>query len=227
MKILLVSATVHEIKPLLGRLKKVPGSENLWSGKLGKNRVDALVTGVGMTASAFHLALVLRTKYDLAVQAGFAGSFRKDIPLGTLVDVRSDVFSDLGTEDGDRFLTLKEMGLSKVSSLKSPARTETVRSGGQVSSPKIQTGLRKAKGITVNTVHGNAASIRKVLRKFNPDVESMEGAAFFFACGESRMPCIQVRAISNYVERRNKKNWKLEIAGKKLNNFLGNFLKNI
>ena len=216
MKILLVSATVYEIKPLLRHLKKVPGLENLWSGKLGKNRVDALVTGVGMTATAFHLALALRTKYDLSVQAGFAGSFRKDIPLGTLVEVRSDVFSDLGAEDGDRFLTLKEMGLEEVKSQKA-----------KVKRLNIPLGLRRVKGITVNTVHGNAASIKKVLRKFNPDVESMEGAAFFLACGESRMQCIQVRAISNYVERRNIRNWKLDIAGKSLNNFLGDFLKNI
>jgi futalosine hydrolase len=72
------------------------------------------------------------------------------------------------------------------------------------------------KGITVNTVHGNSASIKKVKKKFNPDIESMEGAAFFFACQNEKIPCLQIRAISNYVEKRNKKKWKMKLAVKNL-----------
>jgi len=49
-------------------------------------------------------------------------------------------------------------------------------------------------------------------------VESMEGAAFFMACEQFEIPCIQIRAISNKVEKRNTANWDLSLAIKNLNN---------
>lgn len=209
MKILLVSATKFEIIPLLKKLEKISTRGNLDRYRSGKHTVDVLITGVGMTATAFWLGKHLKKRYDLAVNAGVAGSFRKDIALGTVVNVVEDRFGDLGAEDGDRFLTLREMGLNE--GRRQKAKGRSLDSLGV---------LRKVSGITVNTAHGNTASIKRVVKKFDPDVESMEGAAFFFACNEFRQSCVQVRAISNYVERRNKKNWKLALAVKNLNALL-------
>jgi futalosine hydrolase len=48
----------------------------------------------------------------------------------------------------------------------------------------------------------------------------MEGAAFFYACEEANVDGLQVRAISNYVEKRNKENWNLALAVKNLNDWL-------
>jgi futalosine hydrolase len=216
MKILLVSATKFEIFPVLKELKKVSATRVLTHCRFGKHTVDVLITGVGMTATAFQLGKILNKKYDLAINAGVAGSFKKNIQPGEVVNVTNDCFADLGAEDGERFLTLKEMGLDEVISKKIKAK-----------SLKSLSVLKKVKGISVNTVHGNAVSIRKVVKKFNPDIESMEGAAFFFACGQAKVSCVQVRAISNYVERRNKKNWKLVLAIKNLNVFLEILLNNI
>ena len=74
------------------------------------------------------------------------------------------------------------------------------------------TGLPTVDGVTVNTVHGNEASIARVTERFNPDVESMEGAAFMYACLIHGVPFAQVRAVSNLVERRNRAAWKLNEA---------------
>ena len=71
MKILLVSATKFEIAPLM---KLLSGKK-----KFGKHSVDVLITGIGMTATAFHLGKYLNKKYDLAINAGVAGSFKKNI----------------------------------------------------------------------------------------------------------------------------------------------------
>ena len=73
------------------------------------------------------------------------------------------------------------------------------------------------KGITVNTVHGNEASIVKIVDRLNPDVESMEGAACFMVCEKFNIPCMQIRAISNKVEKRNKTIWDMPLAIKNLN----------
>ena len=85
--------------------------------------------------------------------------------------------------------------------------------------------LPKHEAITVNKVHGNEKTIQKVLIKYpNVKVESMEGAAVFYACEQEGMPCAQIRAISNYVERRNKASWQIDLAFKNLNNWLQKFL---
>ena len=76
----------------------------------------------------------------------------------------------------------------------------------------IKHGLRKVRGITVNKVHGNEKSIKQVQSRLSPDIESMEGAAFFYACKMSKVNFIQIRAISNYVEKRNKNSWQIELA---------------
>lgn len=205
MKILLVSATKFEIAPLLKKLKIFSARRDVSSYRFEKHSIDVLITGVGMTAAAFHLGKTLNKKYDLAINTGLAGSFRKNISPGSVVNVSSDCFGDLGAEDGKKQLTLKELGLTK--SITYPCGYFRIKSAR-----KIISSLPQVKGITVNTVHGNSASIKKAIKKFNPNIESMEGAAFFMACNHEKIPCIQIRAISNYVERRNKKKWKIELA---------------
>ena len=47
------------------------------------------------------------------------------------------------------------------------------------------------------------------VERFEPQIESMEGAGFMFACLIHTMPFAQVRAVSNMVERRNRAAWKM------------------
>ena len=66
--------------------------------------------------------------------------------------------------------------------------------------------------ITVNTVHGDEASIAAVVARLNPQVESMEGAGFMHSCLIHKVPFAQVRAVSNMVERRNRDAWRMPVA---------------
>jgi len=185
-KILVVTATEAEAKSL----------SNIKTG----HTIDYLVTGPGMLATSYKLASHLKTdRYDLCINCGLAGSFRKDLALGEVVLVTEDIVSELGAEDDNRFLTLADIGLEG---------TDTFRSTFNLNGFP----LRKVKSITVNTVHGNEDSINRVSSRLNPDTESMEGAAFFHVCMEEKIPAIQLRAISNYVERRNRESWKIEEA---------------
>jgi len=193
-----------EIAPFLNKHKKISFRGNMFSIQFNRHALDILITGVGMTATAFQLGMHLNKRYDLAINVGIAGSFRKNISLGTVTNVVSDCFADMGVEDGENFFTAKEIGL-----------TNTVEYRMKIADEKMKNavrGLHKVKAITVNTVHGNASSINKVVKKFDPDIESMEGAAFFFSCQEAKIPAIQIRSISNYVERRNKKKWDMKLA---------------
>ena len=61
-------------------------------------------------------------------------------------------------------------------------------------------------------MHGSEQSIACVVERFSPDVESMEGAGFMYACLIHGVPFAQVRGVSNVVERRNRAAWKLDVA---------------
>jgi futalosine hydrolase len=60
------------------------------------SKFDVLITGVGMTATAFALGKYLSNTYQLVLNIGVAGSFDPSIKLGSLVQVSTDVFAELG-----------------------------------------------------------------------------------------------------------------------------------
>lgn len=225
MRILVVAATAAEISPFVARLRPVVSrnegdardlrhADRLLRYAGAGHDVDVLVSGVGMMATAAWTSQVLnRGRYDVAFNFGVCGTFRPAIEPGTVVHVVSDCVPELGAEDGDAFLTIQQLGLL--------GEDEFPFEGGRLvnaSPPQHHAlaGLRSVDGITVNTVHGNERSIACVIERFRPDVESMEGAGFMFACLIHGIPFAQVRAVSNIVERRNREAWKLDLAIREL-----------
>jgi futalosine hydrolase len=219
MKILLVAATRFEIEPLLSKFADPQKPGQLILPNL---MADILVTGVGMVATAFalgkHLAL---NNYDLAINVGIAGSFAFDIELGEVVLITEDVFAEQGAEDGEQFLSLNDLGFGEITQYSVSNFQKGKETNMNLAIPEQ---IRKVKAITVNKVHGHELSISKTLSRFKAEVESMEGAAFFYACNQFQTPCIQLRAISNYIEPRNKEKWRVSLAVKSLNEFLVNLL---
>ena len=72
--------------------------------------------------------------------------------------------------------------------------------------------LKPVRAITVNTSTGSEITMEKLLKKYNPDIETMEGATFFYICSRENIPFLALRAISNKVEKRNKNNWNINLA---------------
>lgn len=213
MRILIVAATEPEIGKLIADLRfsvyDCDQGANIsceLRDALGRHQIDTLITGVGMVATAYALGKHLaNNQYDLAINLGIAGSFDRNIRLGEVVEIIQDQFSELGAEDGEAFLTIDQLGFGEgafSSTFKLPDSFD----------------LKKVSAITVNTIHGNEASIQNL--HLSAEIESMEGAAFFYACKQAGLPCIQIRAVSNYVERRNRDAWQIGLAIKNLNTFV-------
>jgi futalosine hydrolase len=172
--------------------------------------VDVLTTGVGMVAtSAWCCRTLVRATYDLALNFGVCGTFDRALQPGTVVQVVADRLAELGAEDGDDFLTVQQLHLLGDDEFPF-TRGELVNAHPPANA--ALTRLPAVNGITVNTVHGNARSIGAVAERFTPRVESMEGAAFMYACLINNLPFAQVRAVSNVVEPRNREAWKLADA---------------
>jgi futalosine hydrolase len=210
-RLLVVAATPAEVDPFVAGLSRVAETGPRSSRYTGAgHELDVLTTGVGMVATSSWCSRALcAERFDVALNVGVCGSFRATFEPGAVVHVVSDRLVELGAEDGDGFLTIQQINLL--------GDDEFPFKGGKLvntSPPPFAalTGLPKADGITVNTVHGNEASIARVAGRFNPDVESMEGAAFMYACLVHGVPFAQVRAVSNIVERRNRSAWKLKEA---------------
>lgn len=190
MKILVVAATSAEIAPLASVLA-------------ARRDVDTLVTGVGMVATAARCARALAQKpYDFALDLGLCGTFDRTLPVGVVVHVVTDCLPELGAEDGEAFLPIESLNLPSDHLVRNDRPPRNAALGG----------LPSVSGITVNTVHGDDRSIAAIIARCRPQVESMEGAAFMYACQLSGVAYAQVRAVSNVVERRNRAGWKIKEA---------------
>lgn len=167
-------------------------------------KVDNLILGVGMVSASFELTKALsNSSYSLVINVGIAGSFNAQFPVGSVVQVVSDRLVELGADDHDKFIPADEMGLI-------PKEKLYFETGQRIDSIPI------ANGMTVNRVHGSTGSIERVRSQFSPDVESMEGAAVAFVCQQFGIPWVQLRAISNLVEPRNRAAWDIPLALKNL-----------
>ena len=224
MKILLVAATQAECEPLLRLFEDTNRPAGL---NLNNHETEILITGVGMVATAFalgrHLSL---NRYDLVINLGIAGSFDFNLSIGEVVMITKDIFAELGAENGDEFLSLNELGFGDISQSANPGNAEAEPLQSSRLNLTALEELKRVKAITVNKVHGNEFTIAKTLSKYDAQVESMEGAAFFYACSQMQARCMQIRAISNYVERRNQEKWNIGLAIKNLNAFMVRFLIN-
>ncbi len=220
MRILLVAATELELKKVLEQLE---GSTPNFSFQGAV--IDMLTTGVGMLATAYQLTKKLKEEtYDLVLNIGICGAFDKKLELGEVVWIKSDVAAEEGAEEGERWLSLADMGLRHTDD--PPYSSGAI----QVELPAYLENKIDHKGVTaisVNRVLGSETSIQKMKEYHPADVESMEGAAVYYCCAMESVKVLQLRSVSNYVENRNKNNWKIELALSNLADATLNLLKHV
>ncbi len=215
MRILVVAATSPEIDSFVAGLRyRSDGDSGVTTYTRAGHDVDVLTTGVGMVATAAWCSHALaRCEYDVALNLGVCGSFDRALRPGSVVHVVTDGMPELGAEDAGAFLTIHELKLL--------GGDDPPFQGGRLMnvappSNAVLTRLPAVHGITVNTVHGNDASIAAIVQRCKPQVESMEGAAFMYACLIHQRSFAQVRAVSNNVEQRNRAAWKIAEAVRRL-----------
>ena len=210
MKSLIVVATGTEINPLLENAKKE--RHNLY--RLNKN-TSLLITGAGIVPTVFSLTKFLSeiNQWDLLINAGIAGSFSPQFNISATVEITEDTFADWGIDNNGTFIPVWK--LPHLQNKDFPFEN------GWLKNPKpFDKTLEKTKGITVNKTSGSTSLINDRKRLYNPGVETMESAAFFWVALQFRLPFAAIRTSSNIVEPRNTKNWNTALAIKNLNNYL-------
>jgi futalosine hydrolase len=206
MNILLTAATAREIEPFF----------SYYHNTKEKLEIDILITGIGLTATTYHLSKqVFLKRPDLVIQAGIAGCFHKKISLGTVVAVKAETIADLVVIESKEIKTMFDLRLAHPNQF-------PFSKGWLVNNSDIlnQADLKKVKAISVNEITTSRERVSLYKKKFKPVLESMEGAALHYVCLMEKIPFIQVRAVSNYMGERNKKNWKLKESILNLNHEL-------
>jgi futalosine hydrolase len=210
MQILVASSTEMEIKEFI--LEHLP----LLSKTVD---IDILITGIGAPATIYHLTnAVLQKKYDLVIQAGIAGTFRKKYSNGDVVLVERDLFADLAIVQDEEWQSLSESGLTDPNEF-------PYQNGWLLNATLPKSGLRSATAITINTITNEKKRINKLVDKYQPDVESMEGAALHYVCLQQNIPFVQLRSISNEVGERDKSKWEMKKALQHLNKELKHLIE--
>lgn len=218
---LITSATRLEASPFLASHPLNNTTEQgMFSFSLQGQPCSFLVTGVGVPLTLSKLWRHAASKPPaLLVNIGIAGSYLPEIQPGAVVQVDEDAYGDLGLGRGDDFLTLYEARLADPDEkpfthgkLKNPA-------------PALIDGVKRVKGLTVNSSSGNMQTARKRHEKFRADIETMESAAVFQFCLEKSIPFLALRSVSNYAGETDKSKWKIDEAVENLNQVLHVYLE--
>ena len=218
MRVIITAATVAEWMPSFLNINA------LYTGESQRLKLQYHQSGIGMLAASYALTkLAIEDKPDLIIQVGIAGCFDQTIPLGSVVVINEETIGDLGVEEEGKWKDLFDLKLEK----SSYHPFEKRKLPNQWLSKFNLTGLQEVCGITVNEITTNSERIQKLVKKFNPVIESMEGAALHYVARESNIPFIQIRAISNYIGERDKTKWQMKNAIDNLNQTLLQYIDHL
>jgi futalosine hydrolase len=211
MRVIITAATVAEWMPSFLEM------DNLYTSESRRLKVRFHQGGVGMLATAVSLSrLIAEDKPDLLIQAGIAGCFDTGTPLGKVFVVRDESLADMGVEEDGKWKDIFDLKLEKSSYHPFERR--------KLPNPWLPTfnllKIPEVNAVTINTVSTQKERIQQIIKKYDPVIESMEGAALHYVCREASIPFIQIRAVSNYIGERNKENWKIKEAIDNLNQTL-------
>ncbi len=211
MKVVITAATTGEWMPAFLNINPLYTSESK------RFKVVFHQSGVGMLATAVSLMqLVMEEKPDLIIQVGIAGTFDTKMNLGKVIAVNEETLGDMGVQEDGKWKDIFELKLEKSSyppyerrKLPNPLLTQY----NLLKLPVVS-------GITVNQISTDEKRIEQLIKKYNPTIESMEGAALHYVCREMNIHFLQIRGVSNFIGERDKTKWQIKLAIDNLNETL-------
>jgi futalosine hydrolase len=204
MPILLCASTKEEIAPTLEFIQR----------KELNDKIDVLITGVGLTAATYNLTkAAIKKRPDFMMQAGIAGSLNDQLLIGETFVVESETFGDMGVVQDNVFTTLFNLHLLNENDFPFKDCKLINRDINRFKSNE----LKLVSGVTVNEITTSHERIRYYKDDVGASIETMEGAALHFVALMENITFLQLRSVSNYVGERDKTKWDLSGAINNLN----------
>ncbi len=201
--ILAVAATEIEMQPFLAELA-------------GASPCLSLVAGVGPVETAVRLTRFfagMDHPVEAVVNFGVAGAYLQlaGTSQPALLDIclaEQEVFGDFGISLPEGIIPLDASIAGEIVYPLDGRLLEAARSVLGAHGLACQAGVF----VTVNAATGTLRRGEMLRARWRGLCENMEGAALARVCREFGLPCLELRAVSNYVEDRNPANWRLQEA---------------
>lgn len=185
----------------------VIASDLEWNALPTVHGFDHVITGVGMPA--VYRTFLKRTASGPLISIGIAGAYEgTGLRIGDVVFVESEIVGDLGMElpEHPGFTPLRDFPFGRSHSI------------AKLRVPDIQ-GIPVVNGCSVSTVTGTERTGIRNRDLYGASVETMEGYAVADVAATSGVPCVEIRAISNFASRRDMKPENIRLALDSLNAF--------
>ncbi len=220
--LLILTATAYEQQNLREGLRDVTmrriGHRFHCRGLLNSRRVVLVETGIGVVNAAQALTAALEHLHPaLVLQIGIGGAYlASGLNPGDLALATQENYGDLGVITPAGWFPAEEIGIPILSTDRDhynayPLNPERVANAERIL--KLS-GEPVARGpfVTVQQCTGRRDIGDALAARFNAICENMEGAAAAHLCTLYAVPFLELRAISNRVEDRDKAAWEIPRA---------------
>ena len=225
--VLITAAVAGEIGPLLDQVRfpveQSIGRRSLIRGFLNDIPLRLVVSGPGLVNTAQALTAVIESgRPALVIQTGCAGAFRTDgRAIGDIGLAVEEIDAQLGLEAADDGISPEPLPFPMVTTdgvrfanrypLNASLVDAAVNTLNNRLPPKSR-GVFKGTFLTVSTITTTDRRADRLYRRFSACMESMEGSAGAHVALHYGIPFLEVRAASNFVGRRDRKSWDLDLA---------------
>lgn len=199
LKVLICAATPLELRGWISDAVDVSRPVAVEFAGLEHVDISLMAMGVGVAPTVMRLTQYA-ARFDLVLNVGLAGAYSSELAIGQVVRVASDVFADYGIDQRGTFVPIHQSPMAAYA----PQPMECP-------SP-IPSHLPAVRAITLGMCSGSNELIERNIAQWNPDIETMEGAAVPFVCQQLGVQFVCLRAISNRVELRNVAAWNMDLA---------------
>jgi len=234
--IVVIAAVPQEIALLERALEHVArvesGGYRCVEATIGTLRVVVSAGGVGkVNAAAAAAVMIDRYQPRLVINTGCAGAYvGSDLSIGNLVVASEEVLADDGVIVADGWKDLRYMNLPSVEqeggscyNILPLSRSASERAVHLADTLGII--LKRGRCATVSTCSGTISSGAELSQRWDSIAESMEGAAVAQVCLRCGVDCLEIRGISNMVEDRDMKTWKIPQAVEAAQRFVLKYLE--
>ncbi len=230
-RLLLITATRLEAAPLRTALTNLERLEfplgELWRGLLpasgakstSPQQVYLAHLGIGKVNTAAGLALAIeKFKPTAVIQFGIGGAYINSFAsIGVVMAATHDIHSDSGVRTAQGWQDMESVGFALLTKNEevfyNSFPTDKTLTQLFIDALNLPTG----KFATSETVTGTFDESTAIQEQFDVAIESMEGAAAAQVCLAMNVPFAEIRSVSNIVGERDKRNWDIPKAVKRVN----------
>ncbi|MFZ3059736.1 MAG: futalosine hydrolase [Candidatus Methanoperedens sp.] len=233
MNLALIAPTPSETGELGREIRPQPDAELkiISEGELHGKSIIFTHCGVGKVNAAHSATLMLENyDVDLMILFGVGGGY-KGARIGDVAVAQSENYAEEGVLTEDGWKSMEFIGFPLFKNEKEYFNTFPMDSILSQLAVKASgdLGFNAAYGnfITVSQCSGTRESGELLKNRFDGICENMEGAAVAHICAMYGIPVIEIRGISNIIEKRELKKWNIPLAVSNCNKVVSELVKRI